>query len=59
MPDDIEQIFLDYNPEHSLKETIDNFEEQLSKITDDIILVWIPCWVVALNFLIAVSMLKK
>jgi len=38
MPTNIEQIFLDYNPENPLEETIDKFEKQINLIDDEIIL---------------------
>lgn len=38
MPTDIEQIFLDYNPENPLNEIIDAFEKQINAINDDVII---------------------
>src|ERR1019366_8365767 len=38
MPKDVEQIFLDYNPENLLEETIDKFEKQINLINDDVII---------------------
>ena len=37
MPENIEQIFLEYNPENPINEIIDNFEKQINAINDDVI----------------------
>lgn len=60
MPDDIERIFLDYNPENPLEDIIKSFTEILSKIDDNLIVVGHSLGgIIALNLSNQCSNIKK